>query len=467
MRLSPGTAKAADDARRQHENRIDCMSRHLITAGWAVSVVFAPFAAFAGDIDQPAQFEDFALHGQLTITDQGNLAFRAPYSGPQSLPPIAEGRETTDVTAFVGIRPWANAEIWINPEFDQGFGLHNTLGVAGFPSGEAYKFGRTTFYLRLQRLFLRQTINLGGATSKVDPDINQLGGAQDDNRLVITVGKFGVTDVFDTNTYAHDPRHDFLNWAIIDAGTFDYAADAWGYTVGASAEWYQGPWTLRLGVFDLSKVPNSEKLDTHFGQFQLISEVERRFSISGKKSALKITGFLSRGRMGLYSDALALGQSLDEAPSVALVRRYRSRPGVSANFQQEVGDGLGVFARAGWARGDVEPYEFADIDTTVSSGVSVSGKHWGRKDDTLAIGGVIDRITKIHQDYLAAGGLGILIGDGRLPHPSTENILEAYYDLAVSSHLHLTFDYQFVDNPAYNTDRGPVSIFAARLHAQF
>ena len=437
----------------------------MLAAGWAAIVALVPVAALADDSDSTPQ--DFAFHGQVTFTNQGNLAFKSPYSGPQSLPPIAEGRETTDVTAFIGIRPWANGEIWINPEFDQGFGLHDTLGVAGFPSGEAYKVGRGTFCLRLQRLFLRQTIDLGGPSSKVDPDINQLGGAQSEDRLVITVGRFGVTDVFDTNPYAHDPRGDFLNWAIIDAGAFDYAADAWGYTFGASAEWYQGPWTLRFGIFDLSKFPNSEKLDTNFGQFQMVGEVERRFAIAGKNGALKITGFLSRGRMGLYSDAIALGEALDEAPSVALVRRYRSRPGVSANLQQDLGDGFGVFARGGWAQGDVEPYEFADIDETVSAGVSISGAHWGRKSDTLALGGVVNQISKIHQDYLAGGGLGILIGDGRLPHPGTENILETYYEVALKSYLHLTFDYQFVDNPAYNTDRGPVSIFAARLHAQF
>ena len=297
-----------------------------LALGWAMSMLLAPGVRAEGDDNAPTSPQDFAFHGQFTFTDQGNLAFKAPYSGPQSLPPIAEGRETTDVTAFIGIRPWANSEIWINPEFDQGFGLHNTLGAAGFPSGEAYKVGRDTFYLRLQRLFLRQTFDLGGASSNVDPDINQLGGAQSKNRLVITVGRFGVTDVFDTFSYAHDPRADFLIWAIIDAGTFDYAADAWGYTVGASAEWRQGPWTLRLGVFDLSKVPNSEKLDTHFGQFQAVGEAERRFSISGKKGALKITGFLSRGRMGLYSDAGHCARRSHSTPSAPKRRPCEALP---------------------------------------------------------------------------------------------------------------------------------------------
>jgi high affinity Mn2+ porin len=424
----------------------------------------APGWAFADDDATP---QDFAIHGQATFTDQGNLAFTSPYSGPNSLPGIAEGRETFDATLFVGVRPWRGGEIWINPEIDQGFGLQDTLGLAGFPSGEAYKVGRSNPYLRLQRLFLRQTFDLSGPTSKIDPDLNQLGGAQTANRVVVTVGKFAVTDVFDTNTYAHDPKNDFLNWAMIDAGTFDYAADAWGYTVGAAAEWYQGPWTWRAGVFDLSNVPNSEKLDTHFGQFQLVGEAERRYSLAGKDGAIKLTGFLSRGRMGLFADAIALGLETGEPASVAMVRQYRSRPGVSVDLQQDLGGGFGLFARAGWADGDVEPYEFADIDETVSSGVSVSGKRWGRPDDTVALGAIVNGISKIHQEYFNDGGLGILIGDGRLPHPGTENILESYYQIALTRFLRLSIDYQFVDNPAYNTDRGPVSIFAARLHAQF
>jgi high affinity Mn2+ porin len=171
--------------------------------------------------------------------------------------------------------------------------------------------------------------------------------------------------------------------------------------------------------------------------------------------------------MGLFSDAVALGEAEDAAPNTADVRRYRSRPGVSLDVQQDLGGGFGAFARAGWADGHVEPYEFTDVDESVSGGLSVNGKRWGRNDDTIGLAGVVNAISKDHQAYLAAGGLGILVGDGRLPHYGTENILETYYDIALRRFLHLTVDYQFVDNPGYNPDRGPVSVFAARLHAQF
>ncbi len=436
-------------------------------AAWFLAI---PMVAAADDTPSDGAApvsQAWAVHGQSTFIEQGNLAFRAPYTGPNSLPSEAEGRETFDVTLFAGARPWQGAEIWVNPEVDQGFGLHDTLGAAGFPSGEAYKVGAADPYVRLQRLFLRQTIDLGGDRAAVDADENQLAGSQTADRLVVTVGKFNVTDVFDTNAMAHDPRRDFLNWALIDAGTFDYAADAWGYTVGASVEWYEGDWVTRFGAFDLSDVPNSPRIDYGFGQFQLVGELERDFKIGGEAGALKLTGFVSRGRMATYADAIALGAETGEPPNVALVRQYRGRGGLSFDFQQQLTADLGLFARGGFAGGGVEPYEFTDIDRTISAGLSLDGKRWGRAADTIGVGGIINGISSIHEQYLAAGGLGILVGDGQLPHPASENILETWYDFGFGRHANLTLDYQFVDNPAYNADRGPVSIFALRLHAQF
>jgi len=411
--------------------------------------------------------ESYAIHGQFTLVDQGNLAFNSPYQGIDSLRPAAQGRETTDATLYLGFRPWAGAEVWANAEIDQGFGLTDTLGLAGFPSGEAYKVGASTPYLKLPRLFLRQTIDLGGERKAVDADLNQLAGSQSDNRLVLWVGKFGVPDVFDTNTYAHDPRHDFLNWSLIDTGTFDYAADAWGYTYGLAGEWYVGRWTARAGLFDLSVVPNSPTLETNFSQYQLIGEIEERHKLIGHDGKLAITWFLTAGRMGSFAQAIALGQATDQPPSVAAVRRFQSRQGVSFNLEQGLTDTIGLFARGGVADGNVEPYEFADIDQTLAVGVSIKGKGWSRDDDTVGLAGVINGISKVHQTYLNDGGLGILIGDGKLPHAGSERIVETYYDAALGKTAHFSFDYQLFENPAYNRDRGPVSILAARVHAQF
>ena len=421
-------------------------------------------AALAAEDDDAGQ--SFAAHAQFTYTDQQTSAFRAPYSGTNSLTP-SRGAETIDATLFLGARLWNGAEIWLSPEIDQGFGLHDTQGVAGFPSGEAYKIGKDQPYPRLQRLFVRQTVDLDDGREQSAPSALQLGGARSPDRLVLTVGKFAVPDVFDGNAYAHDPRNDFLNWAAIDAGTFDYAADSWGYTVGAALEWYRGPWALRLGIFDLSEVPNSPDLEPAFHEFQLDLEAERDYTIAGRPGRLRLTAFDSRGRMGLLDQAVALAQSTSSAVDIAAVRRYRARIGASLGLEQELSPGFGLFARAGKDQGNVEPYEFTDIDRTLSAGLSLEGARWGRAADAIGVAGILNGISAERERYLNAGGLGILIGDGKLPHPGPEKIVETYYSIALLHYAHVTFDYQFIANPAYNRDRGPVSIFGVRVHAEY
>jgi high affinity Mn2+ porin len=421
----------------------------------------------AGDapIPPPLEAGDWAVHGQTTLLSQYAARFSAPYRGTNSLDSNA-GRETWDVTAYIGRRLWEGAELWINPEIDQGFGLGGTLGVAGFTSGEAYKVGASYPYVRLPRTFIRQTINLGGDTEKVESDINQFAASQTANRLVVTLGKFGVPDVFDTISFAHDPRNDFMNWALADAGTFDYAADAWGYTYGAAAEWYQDKWTLRGGLFDMSIVPNSSELDRRFNQFQTIYELEHRHELWGLSGKVAVVGFLSRGRMGRFDDAIALGLASGSSPSTAAVRRYAGRAGVSANLEQQIADGIGLFSRVGFADGNVEPYEFTDIDHTATVGFSISGKRWNRPDDTFGIAGIMNGISAAHRAYLNAGGLGVLVGDGQLPHPGSEQIIETYYSFPFGA-WKATGDYQFIANPGYNRDRGPVSVISGRLRRQF
>jgi high affinity Mn2+ porin len=283
---------------------------------------------------------------------------------------------------------------------------------------------------------------------------------------VLTIGKFAVTDIFDTNKYAHDPRKDFMNWALADTGTFDYAADAWGYTYGAAVEWYQGQWTLRGGWFDLSVVPNSGDLDASFGQFQWLAEVERRYELWGHPGKIAVTGFLTRGRMGSFQDAINLAQVTGGPADIAAVRKYQSRGGISMNLEQELTSDFGVFMRAGWADGNIEPYEFTDIDRTLAAGLSLKGKQWGRPDDTFGLAGTVNEISGVHQQFLNAGGLGILVGDGKLPHPGPEQIIETYYAFPLLAST-VTLDYQFILNPAYNRDRGPVSVIGARMHLEF
>jgi len=418
-------------------------------------------------VSQPPSDEPFAIHGQITYVEQQTNNFNAPYRGPNSLSP-SNAAETVDATLFLGARLWSGTEAWITPEIDQGFGLDNTLGVAGFPSGAAYKVGSNEPYFRLPRVFVRQTIGTGsGEQERVEAAANQLAGLRSLDRWVFTVGKFAVTDVFDTNQYAHDPRADFLNWAAIDTGTFDYAADSWGYTIGVAAERYLGSWTYRVGVFDLSEIPNSETLEHGLHEFQMDAEIEKRYRWFGQTGRVLLTVFDSRGRMGLYGDAVALAEATGTTPSTANVRQYRSRAGAGLSLEQPLTDDVGVFARVGKAQGDVEVYEFTDISRAVAIGTSIKGSAWHRPNDIIGLVAIDNAISRSFEQYLNLGGLGILVGDGKLPHPANEQIVETYYSVAALSWARITLDYQYVKNPAYNTDRGPASIFAVRLHAQF
>jgi high affinity Mn2+ porin len=410
--------------------------------------------------------ERFAVHGQFTYVEQQTSDFTAPYRGTNSLSPRI-GDETVDATLYMGARLWSSAEAWLDAEIDQGRGLDNTLGVAGFPSGEAYKVGKNQPYLRLPRLFLRQTVDLDDTPMQVEGAANQLAGAHSLDRIVFTIGKMSVSDIFDTVEYAHDPRADFLNWTAVDAGTFDYAADAWGYTVGVAAEWYQGAWALRAGVFDLSNVPNSEHLEPGFHEYQTDLEIEKRHEIAGRAGKVLLTLFDSHGRMGLLNDAVARAAATGTLPDIAAVRSYRDRTGVSVSLEQQIIADVGLFVRAGRASGNVEAYEFTDVDRTVAGGLALQGTRWRRDDDTVGVVAIVNGISAARERYLNAGGLGILVGDGKLPRPGSERIVEAYYSLAPLRGAHISLDYQWIDNPAYNRDRGPVSVVAVRVHAQY
>ena len=298
------------------------------------------------------------------------------------------------------------------------------------------------------------------------PAANQLGGETTADNIVLTFGKVSPVDIFDVNAFAHDPRADFLNWSIIDSGAYDYAADAWGYSYGIAVEWTQNWWTLRAGLFDLSRIPNTTALETGFAQFEFVTEIEERHSWFGKAGKLKLLGYLNRGRMGSYRDAVAFAQKTGVVPDTALIRDYASRPGAAINLEQAVTESVGLFARLSLNDGSQEAYEFTEINRSVALGLSLNGRPWARSHDIFGVATAVNAISTAARRYFAAGGLGILIGDGQLPHYGDETILETYYSAQLTDWLAASADYQFVVNPAYARDRGPVSIVTARLHAQ-
>jgi high affinity Mn2+ porin len=308
----------------------------------------------------------------------------------------------------------------------------------------------------------------GGQTTEVEADLNQLAGTQSANRIAITVGKFSVVDIFDTNVYAHDPRNDFLNWSVIDSATFDYAANAWGYTYGLAGEWYLDTWAFRLGLFDLSIVPNSTGLDPHFlPHYQLVAEAEKSYELGGQPGVTRLLGFAMHANMGEYDQATAMAEMTGQPADIAAVRSPHTKYGVALNLQQQLAPEFGMFARLSVQQGQYEAFDFTDVSQSYALGLSMTGERWHRGDDNFGAAAVINRESGAAQRFFNAGGLGILVGDGQLPRPGPERIFETYYRYALAKDVQLSFDYQYIDHPAYNRDRGPVSVLGARFHAQF
>ena len=401
------------------------------------------------------------------------LRFRSPYAGPNSLPGSGEGRETFDATLYAGVRLWQGAEFWINPEIDQGFGLDDTHGVAGFSSAEAYKLGAAYPYARVHAPSAADHRSRR-RHQKVDADVNQFAGSQTANRLVLTVGRFAVIDIFDTNKYANNPEDDFLNWSLVNAGTFDYAGDAWGYTYGAAAEWYQGRWTLArrrfrsVGNPDRRVSPLAYGLDPTSGSSRWSAKSRNATNCGDSRARSRSPDFSAAVTPELSpTPLLPLAQATGLPANINAVRSYHQ----PARRQPQPGTGspdrLGVFARAGWADGNIEPWDFTDIDRTVAAGISLNGKRGAGRTTPSASPASSTASPAMHMAFLNAGGLGILIGDGKLPHYGPEKIFETYYSYALTASTDSAFDYQFVTNPGYNADRGPVNIFAGRFHTAF
>jgi high affinity Mn2+ porin len=412
----------------------------------------------------------FELHGQTTFIYQGYPPIYALYSGTNSLPPEGQSRETWTASAFLGIRLWRGGELYFNPESLQGFGIADTTGAAGYPNGEAQKSNFPYPRFNVSRLFLRQEIGLGGEREKVESDYGQLSGERDINRVTVQLGKYSVKDLFDTNAYADDPRVDFLNWSIWASGAFDYPADRLGLTWGLTAELNRQNWAVRAGYFLVPDVTNANTLDTAlFVRGGYVAELEARYKPFGKAGTFRLGTWLNSTFAGSYTQAVALANAdlgLNANDTIPWTRQGRTKYGFYLNFDQEISDSIGLFGRFSWNDGRNEIMSFTDIDTSLSLGLSIKGKAWGRPDDRVGIAGAWNNISGDHSSYLAAGGLGPLVGDGALSYAS-ENVLEAYYAFQLAKGIVATADYQFLGNPAYNIVRGPVNVFSGRLRMSF
>jgi high affinity Mn2+ porin len=463
----------------------------------SLSLLGAPAAPDGNEVARPAEearpdsgaaSEWWNVHAQTTAIGQGDFSFPARYSGPNSLDPHGEIQETVTLDLYGGVRLWPGAEAHADLLVWQGFGLSQTFGIEDFPNGDAYKAGTYPPNLTFARLFLRQTIGLGGPQESVPDGQLTLAGRQDVSRLTITVGRMSQLDFVDKNRYAGDAHTQFMNWGLMANPTFDYGQDTVGYTTGIGLELNQPAWALRYTFFQMPKEKNGFTGDDQclmvprrgdYGPFLrawcMAAEVERRYDFGERAGAIRLLAWLSEANFATYAAATAHllanppdpnGPGGSGANIPESVRAFGYKYGFGLNWEQEVAGGIGVFSRLGWCDGQRDTWTFTDIDYSASLGVSVSGEAWSRAADVFGLAGVAGGATHANRRFLGAGGLDMLDGDGALRY-GWETVVETYYDCDVWMNLHVAIDYQLVIDPAFNRDRGPVSVLAARIHWEF
>jgi high affinity Mn2+ porin len=411
--------------------------------------------------DQP---QTWNWHVQNTDIIQGHPNFPAQYSGPNSLGNGNQLQNTVSVDLYGGLRLWQGAEVHVDGLVWQGYGLSNTLGAEAFPNGEAQHAGTQSPNFNLAHVIFRQTIGLGGEQEDISDDQLTLAGKQDVSRLTITVGRMSPTDIFDNNTYAGNSRTQFMNWALIANEAWDASSDALGFITGETIELNQPSWAIRYGLFQVTQVANGKGTDQHLlDAWDMVTELEQRYDISGHPGKARVLAYLNHSPMGSYEEAVDSGVQPATFPATA---NYRFKFGVGLNLEQELTQDIGAFSRLGWSNGQAQAWGFSDVDYAASLGLSIKGTSWSRPDDTIGLAGVYSGISKIHQQFLADGGTGILAGDGALSYGG-EEATEAYYNFQIRDGINFTADIQFINNPAFNTARGPVFVFGARLHFEY
>ena len=420
----------------------------------------------------------YSIAGEVTGILQHVFAFPSPYSGPNSLRSRNETELSHTYTLYLGARLAPRFEVYLNPEMALGNGISSGEGLAGYTDGDLIGQPSLPHEPYIARFFVRWRVPLqrSGAprqTQTVQPATNLIGGGLPASRLVITAGKFAISDHFDVNGYANNARIQFLNNAFINDLAYDKAADTRGYNLGLMANWINPRFALRLGSIAMPTSAGGPDLaynaeNAHGEQVEL--EVHPSILRGPAVSPLivRLLAYRNTGAMGRYRDALEASMP-GTAPDVTTVRRRGAvKYGFGLNVEQALADGgaTGIFGRAGWNDGSTESFSYAEADRFISLGAQVSGARWKRPNDILGLAAAQSGLAGAHKAYLAAGGLGLSLGDGRLNYGS-EQISEGYYAHPISKALSLTLDYQLIDHPGYNRDRGPVSLISIRTHLAF
>lgn len=412
--------------------------------------------------------ERWNIYYQATSIGQYHGSFPSPYADQFSLQGHPEAEASLTTTLFFGLRLAPNTQLYFDPEVAGGRGFSGVNGLANPSNGELPRVASATPKPYLARLYVTQDFALGSECEKEESDENQLAGCRPAKRYSISAGRFTVTDFFDDNRYSHDPRTQFMGWAVMYNGAWDYAADTRGYTWGWVHELHLRRWSLRYASAAMPKVANGLRFDRRL----LVNrsdmfEGEIRGKIHGRDGAVRVLSYLNHFDGGSYAAAIRLAQQTGTRPDItAVVHNGALKYGFGVSADQELTKGVGVFGRLGWNDGKTESFAFTAIDRLATAGVSVSGERWRRPEDTVATELTVAGISAVHAEYLANGGFDFLLGDGALRY-GPEYQWESYYSARLFSGFFAAIDAMHYTNPAYNRDRGPLWAGSLRVHMEF
>lgn len=453
--------------------------RRLISGTVWLSVVLSCAAVAAATADEdlagaPAANSHWPrlLAEQYTFVLQNQSTLHSPYAGPLSLDPKGDTQPTHTIGFYLGwaLTDWA--QLYVDTEKFMGAGVSSATGLGGLTNGDVVREGASTLPKRfyIARSYLRFMLPLGPRLAQVAAAQDQIAGTEAQSRVELKVGRLALNDDFDKNSYAGSTRTAFMNWSLWDDTAWDYAADTRGYTDGFMLAYISPLWSLKYGIYRMPTQANGQELEASLARAQG-DNLELTVSPSKAAPVVRLLAYRNTARMGDYREALAIAAAAGTPPNiVADDREGRTKYGFGINVEQALADdgASGVFLRLGWNDGRTESFAFSEVDRLASVGAQLAGVHWRRADDLFGAAVALDGLSGPHRDYLAAGGAGFLLGDGRLNY-SHEEILELYYRLQLAwqwARVQLSPDFQYIKNPGYNAARGPVAFWGLRLHIE-